>query len=361
MIAFILATLFQAFLAFLIGTLVFDAVHYGFHLCIKSPLLRKLGRPHFFHHRFYSSALQINQQWIKANLNNHVIPEYLIQMAGISCCFFFFHPLAIALAMLVQTYIFIEVCYYRGCDRHHVARKQLPPYRGGFFVSKNYHALHHVYPNSYFSSYIKLLDWILGTGHHLAGKRIAMTGASGALGRNMKRLLEKEGAIVTAFKFGVDYTYDNYESLRDTLAHTDILFLCHGSKLENAQQANCASFVAIIELFKSVHKPTLVPLEIWGVGSEIECHPCFGIKKLKPYASSKRQYAKHARQYFYDKKIQYRHLVHAAFTSRMGPGLMSAKVAAFMTLFFIKRGFKYVPVTYTGFAYLNYLRFVFRW
>lgn len=361
MVEFTLMILFQALVAFLIGTLLFDVVHYSFHQCIKSQykLLRTLGRWHFAHHRFYSSTLQIDKRWAKANIHYHVIPEYCIQVTGVLGCLFFFHSYAILLALLVQTYIFMEVYYYQGIDRHHLTREHLPSYHGGFFVSKNYHALHHVYPNYYFSSYIKWLDCLLGTGLTLAGKRIAMTGASGALGSHMKRLLEKEGAMVTPFKFGVDYTYDHYEKLRDSLAKTDILLLCHGTKYDHTQEANCDSFVAMIELFKSVRKPTLLPLEIWGVGSEIECHPCFGIKSLKPYAHSKRQYARHARVYFHDKHIQYRHIVHSAFTSRMGPGLMSARVAAIVTLFLIKRGFRYVPVTYTGFAFLNYLRFFF--
>ena len=101
-----------------------------------------------------------------------------------------------------------------------------------------------------------------------------------------------------------------------------------------------------------------MPIEIWGVGSEIECHPCFGIKKIKVYAASKRNFARHARAYFHDRDIQYRHLVHSAFISPMGPGLMTANFAAAVTIFFLKRGFRYVPVTYTGFAFLNYFRFL---
>jgi hypothetical protein len=42
----------------------------------------------------------------------------------------------------------------------------------------------------------------------------------------------------------------------------------------------------------------------------------------------------------------------------MGPGLMSASFAAKVTLFLLKRGFKYVPVTYTGIAFINYFRFI---
>jgi hypothetical protein len=99
---------------------------------------------------------------------------------------------------------------------------------------------------------------------------------------------------------------------------------------------------------------------VWAVGSEIECHPCFGIKNIKIYAASKRHFAQKAHEYFHDRDIQYRHMVHSAFWSPMGPGLMTANVAAMATMFFLKRGFKYIPVTYTGFAYLNYFRFLFK-
>ena len=36
---------------------------------------------------------------------------------------------------------------------------------------------------------------------------------------------------------------------------------------------------------------------------------------------------------------------------------MSAETAVNIALFFIRRGFSYVPVTLTGLAFLNYFRF----
>ena len=45
----------------------------------------------------------------------------------------------------------------------------------------------------------------------------------------------------------------------------------------------------------------------------------------------------------------------------MGHGLMSADTAATVALGLIRRGFRYVPVTYTGIAFLNLLKFVFAW
>ena len=48
----------------------------------------------------------------------------------------------------------------------------------------------------------------------------------------------------------------------------------------------------------------------------------------------------------------------AAFRSRMGPGLMSGTTAVRTAPFFIRRGFRYIPVTYTGIALLNYFKFL---
>ncbi len=356
-----LIILLQAVAAFLIGTIVYDVLHYLFHVCLKSnnKLLKQIGQLHSAHHRFFPATLTIQVEWTQQNLIRHVLFEYLTQVFATLLCLLFLNPIAIFLALIFESGLFLAVCYWRGVDLHHKPYKMLPSYRGGLFVSAAYHALHHVYPNNFYSGYIKVFDYLLGTGLQLKGKRIALTGSQGALGSNMKRLLEKEGAVVTPLKFGIDYQYDNYENIKELLAKTDILFLCHGSKYENAQQANCDSFVQMIEIFKTVRKRDLVPAEVWGVGSEIECHPCFGIKKLQVYAQSKRNYAKQAKKYFHEKDIQYKHIVHSAFSSRMGPGLMSANFAAIATLFFLKRGFKYIPVTYTGIAFLNYFRFAF--
>lgn len=355
----IMTILLQATAAFLLATLLFDFIHYLMHRFMKSNfiILRKIGSWHSVHHRFFPSDLTIKKEWAESNLYRHVTLEYLVQIIGIFICGFFINIFATLLAFLFSTIIFIMVWRNRGEDKHHRSYTILPAHSGGLFVSAHYHALHHVYPNNFFSSYIKVLDYILGAGIQITGKQIVMTGANGALGMHMKKLLIEEGATVSTLKFGVDYDYDHYEHLQPILHRADILLLCHGSKYHHAQEANCESFIKLIEFFKTRSQKTFIPLEIWAVGSEIECHPYFGIKKLKPYALSKRNFAKKARYYFYDQNIQYRHLVHSAFTSQMGPGLMSAKFAAFITFFLLKRGFKYVPVTYTGFAFLNYVRF----
>jgi len=189
-------------------------------------------------------------------------------------------------------------------------------------------------------------------------RRFLLTGARGAFGSALKLHLEREGASVATARFGDDWTYDDYGFFNPSrLQDIDVLVLSHGAKTLHAMDANCASFVAIIERYLQARKSATRPAEIWGLGSEIEFHPTWGIAELADYRDSKRAYARYAAHLYRDPGITYRHIVPSAFTSRMGPGLISADTAARMALFLLRRNWKYVPVTYSGFAYLNYFRF----
>ena len=81
---------------------------------------------------------------------------------------------------------------------------------------------------------------------------------------------------------------------------------------------------------------------------------------MKAYTYSKRSFAEYARGFYDNEDILYRHIVPAAFQSNMGTALVSADWAAKATLWWISRGARYVPVTYTGFALANYFRFMYR-
>ena len=183
-----------------------------------------------------------------------------------------------------------------------------------------YHALHHVYPDSYMSSYTTLFDRLAGTACQIRGRRIALTGASGAFGAAMKDLLERAGAVVVPLKFGVDWTYADYSGADSLLETADILILAHGAKADCAMQANCDSFLALIGRFRALARHRQIPVEVWAVGSEIECHPAFGDPVLQVYARAKRAYARAAARLVYDPDVLYRHIVPSAFRSRMGPG-----------------------------------------
>ncbi len=165
---------------------------------------------------------------------------------------------------------------------------------------------------------------------------------------------------MTPLKFGVDYTYDDYSLADAKMADADILVLAHGAKGEDAMAANCHSFLALIDRFKEQTRGRQVPSEVWGVGSEIECHPAFGIAELQSYARSKRVYARSAARLMQDRVVLYRHIVPSAFRSAMGPGLMSGRMAARVAFWMIRHGFRYVPVTYTGIALLNFIPFTLR-
>jgi monoglucosyldiacylglycerol epimerase len=352
----------QAAALFVFATFVFDAIHFGLHLCLKSrwASLRRLASPHQAHHDFCDRRLIYHDKAIVPNLVLHVIPEYATQMAVCALSLTVLDPSAVIVVMGGFTLIFACVMILRGKDRNHVQIPILPAAHGSFFVRAPYHALHHVHPENYMSSYTTIFDRLMGTACQIRGRRIALTGASGAFGAAMKSLLERAGAIVIPLKFAVDWNYDDYSGADSVLDTVDILILAHGAKGASAMQANCDSFLALIERFRALTRHRQFPIEIWAVGSEIECHPTFGKTDLLSYARSKRAYARAAAQLMCDQDVLYRHIVPSSFRSRMGPGLMSARTCAVITLWLIRRGFQYVPVTYTGIALLNFIPFFIR-
>jgi monoglucosyldiacylglycerol epimerase len=347
---------------FLAASTLFDVVHYVLHKFLKSrfALLRRVGSLHQAHHDFYTNTLEFDSRYARANLLHHVIPEYGNQVMFTLPGYFLLGPWPVAVALTIETFIFVMVVIRGGMDEHHIEVSKRGPWRNhaaGAFVTADYHTLHHIHPDRFFSSYITAFDRVMGTACQIAGRRVALTGASGAFGSAMARLLEKEGATVSTLKHDVDFTDDDASHADGVLRDAEILVLCHGAKVDQAMAANCNSFVTLIERFKSLKVPPLTPIEVWAVGSEIECHPSFGDPILKEYRRSKVAYSKHARRYYSDRTLIYRHIVPSSFRSKMGPGLISGEASARWALFLIRRGLRYVPVTYTGIALVNYLKF----
>jgi hypothetical protein len=94
------------------------------------------------------------------------------------------------------------------------------------------------------------------------------------------------------------------------------------------------------------------------VGSEAEFHPLVP-SKIVCYGKSKRLMMRHAAAYMDRTDLMYRHIVPAAFTSQMGPGLVSADWMVRVSLWFICRGAQYVPASYTPFGYLHWVKMIF--
>lgn len=360
----VLFTVVQAVAIMVAGSIVFDVIHWLLHRWIESPrrALRWVGSLHAVHHAFLDRQLVTHPELTAANFRRHLVPEVVTQVTVATLAFLVMPRNAVILALVGLVGAFLIVAFiWHGRDHNHRPSPALKAPLMSTWVEPSYHMLHHVYPDSYFSSIIPLFDRLFGTGCQIAGRRIAMTGASGAFGAPLKDMLERAGAVVVPLKFGVDWTYDRVREphvddapLDELLGNIDILALCHGSKIIDTMDANCTSFVGFVERFKRLTAQRQLPPEVWAVGSEIEAHPTFGIEELKAYKVSKCAYARHARRYFHDRSILYRHVVPSAFTSVMGPGLISGRFAARFAFELIRRGVRYVPVTYTGIALLNF-------
>ncbi len=352
----------QVFLLYLGATFVFDLMHWTLHACSRSPYraLQSLGALHQTHHAFLDRQLKFDDRLIAQNFWRHRSGELGFQLLGASAGLLVLPLLPVLATQAVFLGSFVVGAVLGGKDSNHREQAIIAAPLGGVFVGLPYHSLHHVYPDRYFGSVTTAFDKLFGTGCPMSGRRVVLTGASGALGEPLKRILEAEGATVVALKHGIDFLGDDCSGADLQLAAADILILAHGSKVQDAMRANCDSFVALIERFKRLTRGRQVPPEVWAVGSEIECHPSFGDPGLEIYSRSKRAFARHARRYFHQNDLIYRHIVPSAFTSPMGRGLISGNLAARWAWFLIKRGYRYVPVSYTGIALVNYLKFVFR-
>ncbi|QQR35067.1 hypothetical protein JI749_11835 [Devosia oryziradicis] len=353
--------LLQAALAFVASTALFDALHWVLHKWegSKIPLLRTFSSWHWVHHKFLGLDMQINPAYARANIWFHILPEYLTSMAGTLVFLLVFPWPPIAAVAAIRTVMLVMTLREEGLDYNHMSMDRVGGQQGLLWVDNNYHAMHHVYPHNFFSSFANVFDLIAGTSCQIEGRRFLVTGAGGAFGSAMVTALTRLGAIVETAKSGVDFTAGNYDAMREKLARADVLVLAHGAKTEDCWNANNVTFRDLTELFTELGKARLTPPEVWALGSEVEFHGDMGMDELKAYSASKRAYALRARDYYRSDALIYRHIVPSSFTSAMGKGAMSAKTAVNMALFFIRRGFRYVPVTLTGLAVLNYFRFRF--
>lgn len=355
---------------YIVGSVFFDLVHWQAHQKTRNKLVRWLSRTHAAHHQYFNRQLRFNSRFRHANLVSHMPLEFACQAVGSSASWMVLRRLYpttacdLLLVMAVQIVRTAVVAWNLGDDSNHIPYRVLPKDKNSLVVGPEYHVLHHIDPQNYFGSMVRVVDMLFGTATTLKGRRVAMTGSSGALGRELAKALQKEQvASVTPLRHGVDWSEDDYAGLASTLAETDILVLCHGTKDTHAAlSVNCASAVSIIELFKQARArtgPELIP-EVWYVGSEAELHGALpGDAVMQAYAESKRAFVPFARAYYDDETILYRHIVPAAFRSRMGSAVVGADWAARVAIWWIRRGAQYVPVTYTGLAFVNYFRFMY--
>ena len=351
----------QAILAFVVSTALFDALHWTLHRWEVStiPLLRRLSAWHWVHHKFLGLDMQVNPAYARANIWFHILPEYLTSMAGTLVFLLVFPWPPIALVAVIRTVMLVMTLREEGLDYNHMSMDRVGGQQGLLWVDNNYHAMHHVYPHNFFSSFANVFDLIMGTACQIRGRKFVVTGATGAFGSAMVDRLRQLGAIVDTARSGVDYAAGDYAAIRAKLETADVLVLAHGAKSDDCWNANFVTFRDLTALFAEVGMHRLAPPEVWALGSEVEFHGDMGMDELKAYSASKRAFAAAALDFYRSDALIYRHIVPSSFTSAMGKGAMRASTAVAMALFFIRRGFRYVPVTLTGLAFLNFFRFRF--
>ena len=357
----IVVFLLQAALAFVVSTALFDALHWVLHRweSSKIPLLRTFSSWHWVHHKFLGLDMQINPAYARANIWFHVLPEYLTSMIGTVAFLLVFPWPPIAAVAAIRTVMLVMTLREEGLDYNHMSMDRVGGQQGLLWVDNNYHAMHHVYPHNFFSSFANVFDLVAGTSCQIEGRRFLVTGASGAFGSAMVARLTALGAVVETAKSCVDFSAGSYAAMREKLERADVLVLSHGAKSDDCWNANNVTFRELTELFTEIGRHRLTPPEVWALGSEVEFHGDMGMDELKDYSASKRAFALRALDYYRSNALIYRHIVPSSFTSPMGKGAMSAATAVDIALFFIRRGFRYVPVTLTGLAVLNYFRFRF--
>jgi hypothetical protein len=241
-------------------------------------------------------------------------------------------------------------------------------------VNRTYHWRHHFdQGNAYYSGHFTIFDKLLGTSLSLKGKGVAVTGASGSMGRALIQQLYQQGAKVIALTTSDGLEFDTpievikwqpgqENELGDRLKTVDILIVNHGinvhgdrtaEAIQKSFEINTFSAWALAELFlntvqKSEHKAIK---ELWINTSEAEVSPA-----LSPlYELSKRTLGNLITLRRLDAPCIIRKLILGPFKSNLNPvGVMNPTWVAWAIVALAKRDFRNIivtinPVTYVAF------------
>ncbi len=324
----------QVLALFLASTVAFDVVHYALHVAARSRhrVLRAVGGLHEVHHRFLDRELHLHPEMLRRNLLCHVIPEYLTQVSA-SLALLFVFPQGIVLATLgLQTAVFAGILACRGIDVNHRPRTRIPAYRPLWFCLPEYHALHHAYPRAHYSSWIKLFDQVMGTGVDLVGRRVAILGGATPFGAALASALRREGVGELVALEEVCAGSEAEDAMDAALARCDVLLLARTAE-EGAEAPGSRS--ALIDRFARVRRERLLPGEVWA-----EAEPGLGARARRDYG---------------DPDFLYRHIV-VTDPPSADPS-PAARRAARTALFWIRRGFHYVPTRLSLAESVGFLRF----
>jgi NADP-dependent 3-hydroxy acid dehydrogenase YdfG len=209
------------------------------------------------------------------------------------------------------------------------------------------------------------------------GKRIAITGASGTMGRALVAELSKREAQIIALTTSPSASFEvsdhptievitwqlgHEAELRDRLQKVDILILNHGINVLGARdsesiyksyEVNTFSVFRWIDLFLETipTSENATEKEIWVNTSEAEVNPA-----LSPlYELSKRAIGDLVTLRRLDNSCTIRKLILGPFKSDLNPyGVMSASFVAWAIAFLAQLGFRDIIVTINPITFITY-------
>ncbi|NEP07506.1 MAG: bifunctional sterol desaturase/short chain dehydrogenase [Okeania sp. SIO2G4] len=359
--------------------LVRDTYHVVSH--IWSPLYKWHG----WHHRVFRPDLTpVSTEVYQKATWYHDVPESLVMLTFsllLWALTFVWIPSYhwATLAGSVYTLSFLLPAIARGIgiphadqltDLNHLpgAFSEPPTY---WFVNRSYHWRHHFdNQNAYFCGTLSLVDKLMGTALSLKGKTIAVTGASGSLGRSLLQHLHKAGAKVIALTSGnqtitlnidgkdleidtINWQISQENNLVDLFEKVDILVLNHGINVHGEKTAeaiaksyeiNTFSSWRMLEIFiKTVRTNSDIACkEVWVNTSEAEVSPAFS----PLYELTKRTLGDLVTLRKLDAPCVIRKLILGPFKSNLNPiGIMSADWVAKQIVKFAKADVRTIIVT----------------
>jgi len=370
-----------ALAAVVLAELVRDVYHVISHYW--PPLMRL----HNWHHRAYKKDFTpvSAEVYRKAQFYNDV-PESLVMMALLA---------AVALG-LQQPGLWMGVAYGGGFLLAAVGRGQgwllatdlthmpgeLTTIPSNWLVNRTYHWRHHFDDTTaYFAGYFTITDKLMGTAVSLKGKTVAVTGASGTLGRALIQALARRGAKPIALTTSAGATFPDGVScwqwqpgdeaaLADALQKVDILVINHGlnvhgdrtpAAIQSSLEANALSGWRLMETFFATVQtsPQRANKEVWVNTSEAEVSPAFS----PLYEVSKRLMGDLVTLRRLDAPCVVRKVILGPFKSNLNPvGVMSADWTARMVVALAQRNVRNIIVTINPLTYLAFpLKELGRW
>lgn len=383
-----------AILVTLVSVLWVEIVRDFYHALAH--LWQPLYRMHVWHHKVFKPDLTVTNDTIyrQANWYND-FPESLVMFAS-SLLFGWF----VINQEILTTYhwsAYLGTLYTLNFTLGAMARGFGVPYAdeitdvthrpgdfeslpANWFVNRPYHWRHHFdNQDAYFCGTFTLVDKIMGTALSLKGKKIAVTGASGSLGKALLKQLYFKGAKVTALTSKnqdlfleieqqnlpiptINWEVGKESELANIFEKIDILIINHGVNVHSKRdeksiidsyQINSFSSLKLVELFLKTVKTNedIVKKEIWVNTSEAEVNPSFS----PLYELSKRTLGDLVTLKRIDAPCVIRKLILGPFKSNLNPiGVMSAEWVAKQIVNLAVRDFRDIIVTINPLTYVAF-------